>query len=125
MPFLVYVRVKLNTIYELWNRVIPFETMGVACAATPERSQVGGRSVRAARRTHAHHSRMSSTLRAQREPSRVFEWLLLFLFYSVSVVAALPPTATSDVLLVALLFKIAAITASTGFLFLSGSAAGK
>lgn len=73
---------------------------------TPQRSGDGG----------SVDTRASETLRAQHKTSRASDWMLLFLFYSVTIVAALSPTAASDVLLIVLLFIIA--VASTSFQFL-------
>ena len=64
----------------------------------------------------------SRTGSAQRKTSCASDWLLLFLFYSVTVVAVLPPTAASDLLLIALVFTIAVTATSTSFQFLRGSA---
>ena len=63
-------------------------------------------------------TRASETLRAQRKASRASDWMLLFLFYSVTIVASLSPTTAADVLLIVLLFIIAVTSASTSFQFL-------
>lgn len=70
---------------------------------TPQRSGDGG----------SVDTRASETLRAQQKASSASDWMLLFLFYSVTIVAALSPTTASDALLIVLLFIIAVISIFT------------